>query len=439
MGKNSNAKRLKKNERKNLGGDSPKKVDKSSPEYIAKVKADRAAREAEKNKNKAMPRVTRRQKRTTAVLNEGAAAIKSNVKGFTIDQFIDLKPIIDSIQNNPTSKVSISKSQARKLANLNDEQFNYFLSLIKQQDASRIFNVNRISDTAVTGRFKNLQENIDEIKRVREERVGARNANPDFLRAQKRKEFQQFVRNMQQSEKDAVAFLKQTGKPLDHLTQDLTTHRKNVRATLNNSHLNEINNLNIPGLSKMQTQILRQDLMQEYLDKDFLKKKLGSYEDKISSESRLGFRVKLNQNVKDLRRSEKKATAERLALEAKQRKAQEQEERLKARATAAEADKQRSITTIDYTQKYQGSIVAEKNQQKAIARAQAESAAAARQARMSSSMADNIAQDTMRAASVIHSSKLGFAAIGAGAIGAAFGITSLRNKKEQRRRELERG
>ena len=95
-------------------------------------------------------------------------------------------------------------------------------------------------------------------------------------------------------------------------------------------------------------------------------------------------------------------------------------------------------TTIDYTQRYQGSIVAQKNQQKAIARAQSEAAAAARQSRVSSSMADNIAQDTMRAASVIHSSKLGFAAVGAGAIGAAFGISSLRNKKEQRRTELER-
>ena len=93
---------------------------------------------------------------------------------------------------------------------------------------------------------------------------------------------------------------------------------------------------------------------------------------------------------------------------------------------------------LDYTQRYQGSIVAQKNQQKAIARAQSEAAAAARQSRVSSSMADNIAQDTMRAASVIHSSKLGFAAIGASAIGAAFGISSLRNKKEQRRTELER-
>lgn len=60
-------------------------------------------------------------------------------------------------------------------------------------------------------------------------------------------------------------------------------------------------------------------------------------------------------------------------------------------------------------------------------------------ARMGSSVAERLADDTMRAASVIHSSKLGFAAIGTAALGAAFGITSLRSRNDQRKRGIEQG
>ena len=56
--------------------------------------------------------------------------------------------------------------------------------------------------------------------------------------------------------------------------------------------------------------------------------------------------------------------------------------------------------------------------------------------RMMSSTAKRLADDTMRAASVIHSSKLGFAAIGMGALGAAFGISSLRSKASERQMEM---
>ena len=57
--------------------------------------------------------------------------------------------------------------------------------------------------------------------------------------------------------------------------------------------------------------------------------------------------------------------------------------------------------------------------------------------RMMSSTAQRLADDTMRAASVVHSSKLGFAAIGMGALGAAFGISSLRSKATERQMEME--
>ena len=56
--------------------------------------------------------------------------------------------------------------------------------------------------------------------------------------------------------------------------------------------------------------------------------------------------------------------------------------------------------------------------------------------RMMSSTAQRLADDTMRAASVVHSSKLGFAAIGMGALGAAFGISSLRSKASERQMEM---
>jgi hypothetical protein len=56
--------------------------------------------------------------------------------------------------------------------------------------------------------------------------------------------------------------------------------------------------------------------------------------------------------------------------------------------------------------------------------------------RMMSSTAQRLADDTMRAASVIHSSKLGFAAIGMGALGAAFGISSLRSKASEKQMEM---
>jgi len=100
----------------------------------------------------------------------------------------------------------------------------------------------------------------------------------------------------------------------------------------------------------------------------------------------------------------------------------------KAAERAAEMERRRKPFQFnpDYMARYENL----EPQQRAVA------TAARTEGRMTSSIADTIADDTMRAASVIHSSKLGFAAVGAGVIGAAFGIQSMRNRNEERRRNL---
>jgi len=105
------------------------------------------------------------------------------------------------------------------------------------------------------------------------------------------------------------------------------------------------------------------------------------------------------------------------------------EEKKKAKdELAAEMERRRKPFQFspDYMARYENL----EPQQRAVA------TAARTEGRMTSSIADTIADDTMRAASVIHSSKLGFAAVGAGVIGAAFGIQSMRNRNEERRRNL---
>lgn len=131
MGKNSNPKRLKKNERKYLGGNAPKNVDKSDPDYIAKVRAARAEREAKKGLNKVEPRITRKQQRKAKPLIDQVAATKSGIITTPFDDFLNLSQINKQLTQNSFQRISLSKSQSKALADLSDESFAKYIARYK--------------------------------------------------------------------------------------------------------------------------------------------------------------------------------------------------------------------------------------------------------------------------------------------------------------------
>lgn len=143
--------------------------------------------------------------------------------------------------------------------------------------------------------------------------------------------------------------------------------------------------------------------------------------------------IKVGQTVRDDRRQRKNDLSfEKKANERNMKKRALEQERKDAQKAANLARKNKPFNlSPEYMARYDQLIQPPPEA--------AQRVASAVDARMGSSVAERLADDTMRAASVVHSSKLGFAAVGTAALGAAFGITSLRNRNEQRRRELERG
>lgn len=113
----------------------------------------------------------------------------------------------------------------------------------------------------------------------------------------------------------------------------------------------------------------------------------------------------------------------------KEFKRQAQLEARQARAAAQAARQNAPTATIsqDYIDRYRATISSQKRSSQVASRSTG---------RMSSSIAEQLGQDTLRAASVIHSSKLNYAAVGAAGLAAVFGITSMGRQRRNAEEEI---
>lgn len=331
-----------------------------------------------------------------------------------IDDFQTLKPIIDQLKTGPESRVSISKSQRRALANLGDEQFNQFLEIVRNTTMSNIASANRVRETAAAGRVKSLQENIQAITAARSERLTARASNQSLAAGRELRASKDRIRNYLKSQKSAINFLKQEGKPLAGLNNTLEQQAKDARAVMNtnSSELLEIRKLKVNGLNAIQTQMLKEDLMQQYLSPKFLKS-MQTYRGK---ESVRPTKVRVRSN------------------------------KVRAGKTVEQVPKTGESMTDSAMLEQGDAYIARVNEYKAMQKAKIAAqpkvvpiaeGAMAQEGKFTSKIAETIGQDTVRAASVIHSSKMGYAAVGLAAMAGVFGIASAGRQKKNFEQEMQ--
>lgn len=129
-----------------------------------------------------------------------------------VDDFLKLKPILDQVKSSPTAKISISKSQQKNLANLTDEQFESFLNIIKAP-------MNTPNPIDPNGIIKN----VELLQNSRAQKLGSRASNPAYVKAGEIQARRQRISNYMESQKSAIKFLKQEGKPLNFLEKAIDT------------------------------------------------------------------------------------------------------------------------------------------------------------------------------------------------------------------------
>jgi hypothetical protein len=132
---------------------------------------------------------------------------------FDVNEFISIKPIVDQLNQNPNSKIKISKSQSRVLANMPEDKFNSFLDLMRRPFSQP----NPPTNSPI------FIQNIEAIQSTRDQRLAARVNNPGFVKAarmkQEKEETRRFTSNFVRSQKEAVDFLKQEEKPFNFLNK----------------------------------------------------------------------------------------------------------------------------------------------------------------------------------------------------------------------------
>jgi hypothetical protein len=328
-----------------------------------------------------------------------------------INDFLQLKPIIDQVQQSPTSKVKISKSQNRILASMSEDNFNSFLELFKKSESAKAFSSNRIKETSSSGLIKSIHDNMEIIKNARAQKISARETNLLFARKAMIDKQKAVSMNFLESQKSGVNFLKTEGKPLSHLTEPLATSRKNISSVRNKSHLAEISGIKIPGLDPIQNQILRQDLMQEHLSPDFMKSHLRSY-GSTTTDAEKRVRVKVGQTVREQRKAD-------FEIKKEEKRAQQ----ILDKQTARQAS----------SSEFEARVIERTPKNTPVRSAETVSSTA----RGSSRVAEMLGEDTVRAASVIHSSKMSYAAIGTAGIAAAFGIATVGREKRNIKQKAE--
>lgn len=151
---------------------------------------------------------------------------------FDVNEFISLKPIIDQLQSNPNSKIKISKSQSSILANMSEEKFNSFLEMMKKP----------LSAPNPPANASIIVENIESIRTTRDQRLAARINTKQFVQAAEIKVEKQKISNFLNSQKNAVNFLKQEGKPFSFLNEPYFKAQSSSRVQSSRMPTNEIRN-----------------------------------------------------------------------------------------------------------------------------------------------------------------------------------------------------
>lgn len=269
-----------------------------------------------------------------------------------------------------------------------------------------------------------------------------------------------------------IAALKEEGQPLSHLSKTIEAAGKDISTVRNKSILSEIQklrNVDFQAVQKdgkfvgsyvesspIRASMLRSDLMQENLSENFLKRHLRDFDfmanymngvyippkDGAATVTKVGINYKSESGERVSRiKVGKSVLNERAEAAARQRDAEKYVKRMeqavsrnnarkesRAASQAARVDPSTGIKiSPDYIARYKATISSEQ---------QASRVATRSTGRMTSSIAEQLGQDTLRAASVIHSSKMNYAAVGAAGLAAVFGITSLGRQRRNAEEEI---
>lgn len=345
------------------------------------LKTSRGQREADKKNTN--PKITRRQRSTSRFPqgNKSRALTTSSADDFTAGQRLLLQ-----LSTNPNSDIIISNAQAKYLANMSDDEFK---TLVHKYIPSDTLHYPFINTT---------EENIVKLTSARRKVLDGWASDPTFINARQLKESQanaasnlqaKITTNLQDSQTD-IQSIKGAGEPLDWMTKDVTPREDAISRGILQPGPEEFITKDI----KPRDLALKQPLSPEQIEAlESIKTVLPGdpVAPTVTNKIRNPATKKIIENPAAKKRIENAAATRRLDYF---------KEAHQARLTSQNVpiEKAQPLTPPG---------------------------------KISSRTANLIADDTMRAASIIHSSKLGFAAIGVGAIGAVFGMQSLRNKNRQ--------
>jgi hypothetical protein len=291
---------------------------------------------------------------------------------FDVNEFISIKPIVDQLNQNPNSKIKISKSQSRVLANMPEDKFNSFLDLMRRPFGQP----NPPTNSSI------FIQNMEAIQSTRDQRLAARVNNSGFLKAarlkQEKEEARKITSNFIGSQKEAVDFLKQEKKPLNFLNKP---HQSKIEAR---------------RFGKSVEEMLEEEklFIKNYEEFDRFRSGDTRFMDSTRRMPPMLDRPTINQPLTNIG-AEKRLDSFRRAQQA----------RVSTQGGQNTPIQQASSVTPP--------------------------------PRTSSRVAQMLGEDTVRAASVIHSSKMNYATVGLAGMAAVFGIASASRQRANMEQEIQ--
>lgn len=242
---------------------------------------------------------------------------------------------------------------------------------------------------------------------------------------------------------------------LSFMNKDLPSAGRDIRSVRNKSILNEIQNLDFSSVGPMRAHMLKVDLMQEYLSPQFLQRHMRDqdfmqrYLHSEKTGGNLGkSRIKVGQKVLESREQQKiwdahaRQKVDEVIKQMEKEEAQELALAKKEKNIKDIADRVGNFDRVKQMQAMKDVPIESKIAQAKAAIAQERSVVDLpfeTPGKITQSTAKMIEQDSFRAASVLHSSKLGYAAVGAAAIMGFAGYNQLTGRKRRVQRDLEQG
>lgn len=436
-------------------------VNKSDPEYIARVKEERLRREAlgvkrrvskgsstpgQKTRGRLVDVPINKPKKvkTTKLIKEELDTTPKNATAITtpFDDFLRLNPINKQLAQDPFGRITITKSQAKALADMSDEQFASYLSAYKS--STGIYS----GGLPASGKlFEPLgvqsEGNIQILIKSRQRAIEARNVSFTAQRMA--------LPNFGMSKTPY-------GPHKPYTVKDMIERREKVWSEqMFNKHMSP----NIGPPTPFTVEAAEEELA-------FFRSKVG-----FEKGAKSIYQARVSRQIEDLYRelnfldtlpnaAKPVYNARGQAVDAWSLRVQQIQERLNylngqlnsrntmkkinpqyaehlmalretesAAKTASKVASRKGVGIIDpsYYAKF------EQNAQARVSQTIAQETAEGAGGRMTSRIAETIGQDTMRAASVIHSSKFGYAAIGAATIAGVFGIGARARAKRDFQRQ----